>query len=69
MIPDPNKIFPREDVPDMTLVRPTITRPNIEVGEYTYFSGRDLLCGLYCVRRAVQRKEQNGRCGERIEEG
>ena len=41
MIPDPNKIFPREDVPDMTLVRPTITRPNIEVGEYTYFSGRD----------------------------
>ena len=41
MIPDPNQIFPREDVPDMTLVRPTITRPNIEVGEYTYFSGRD----------------------------
>ena len=41
MIPNPNQIFPREDVPDMTLVRPTITRPNIEVGEYTYFSGRD----------------------------
>lgn len=41
MIPDPNVVFPRPDVPDMTLVRPTITRPNIEVGEYTYFSGRD----------------------------
>ena len=41
MIPDPTVIFPREDVPDMTLVRPTITRPTIEVGEYTYFSGRD----------------------------
>lgn len=41
MIPDPNVAFPRPDVPDMTLVRPTITRPNIEVGEYTYFSGRD----------------------------
>ncbi len=41
MIPDPNAIFPRADVPDMTLIRPTITRPNIEVGEYTYFSGRD----------------------------
>ena len=41
MIPDPNDIFPRADVPDMTLIRPTITRPNIEVGEYSYFSGRD----------------------------
>ena len=41
MIPDPNAAFPRPDVPDLTLVRPTITRPNIEVGEYTYFSGRD----------------------------
>ena len=41
MIPSPNEIFPRKDVPDMTLVRPTITRSNIEVGEYTYFSGRD----------------------------
>ena len=25
MIPNPNEIFPRKDVPDMTLVRPTIT--------------------------------------------
>ena len=41
MIPDPNVAFPRPDVPDLTLVRPTITRPNIEVGDYTYFSGRD----------------------------
>lgn len=41
MIPDPNVVFPRPDAPDMTLVRPTITRSNIEVGEYTYFSGRD----------------------------
>ena len=41
MIPNPNEIFPRKDLADMTLVRPTITRPNIQVGEYTYFSGRD----------------------------
>ena len=41
MIPSPNEKFPRKDVPDMTLIRPTITRPNIEVGEYSYFSGRD----------------------------
>ena len=41
MIPNPNEIFPRKDIADMILVRPTITRPNIQVGEYTYFSGRD----------------------------
>ena len=41
MIPNPNEPFPRKDLEDMTLVRPTITRPNIEVGDYTYFSGRD----------------------------
>ena len=41
MIPNPNEIFPQKDNEDMTLVRPTITRPNIQVGEYTYFSGRD----------------------------
>ena len=41
MIPNPDNPFPREDLTELTLVRPTITRPNIEVGEYTYFSGRD----------------------------
>ena len=41
MIPNPDQVFPRPDVPDLTLIRPTITRPNIEVGEYSYFSGRD----------------------------
>ncbi|MDR1213852.1 MAG: CatB-related O-acetyltransferase [Propionibacteriaceae bacterium] len=38
--PDPNKRFP---VPgfDVTYVKPTITRPNIEVGDFTYYSGLD----------------------------
>jgi virginiamycin A acetyltransferase len=39
-IPDPSQRFP---VPgfDVTYVKPTITRPNIEVGDFTYYSGLD----------------------------
>jgi virginiamycin A acetyltransferase len=39
-VPDPNERFP---VPgfDVTYVRPSITRKNIEVGEFTYYSGLD----------------------------
>lgn len=36
--PDPNAVYPNPSVRTVCFVRPTITRPNIEVGEYTYYS-------------------------------
>ena len=39
--PDPNKIFPIDGIDTLTFVRPTITRPNISVGDFTYFGDRD----------------------------
>ncbi|GAB6393578.1 MAG: Vat family streptogramin A O-acetyltransferase [Treponematales bacterium] len=41
MIPDPNEKHPILSAPQVTHVRPAITRPNIIVGDYTYFSDRD----------------------------
>ena len=43
-LPDPNAVFPvpGEDgngIFDVTYVKPTITRPNILVGDFTYYSG------------------------------
>ena len=35
--PDPNAIHPNENVPSICYIRNTITRPNILVGEYTYY--------------------------------
>lgn len=39
--PDPKMIFPIAGCNTVTNVKPTITRPNIIVGEYTYFSDVD----------------------------
>ena len=39
--PDPNKIFPIDGLQSLTQVKPTLTNPNIIVGEYTYFSDVD----------------------------
>ena len=36
--PNPNKVFPVPGFKTVTYVKPTITNPNIEVGEFTYFS-------------------------------
>ena len=41
MTPDPNKIFPIDGLQSLTQVKPTLTNPNIIVGEYTYFSDVD----------------------------
>jgi virginiamycin A acetyltransferase len=41
VIPDPNLIHPVPTAERMTHVKPTVTRPNILVGEYTYFSDVD----------------------------
>lgn len=40
-IPNPNQVFPIRGIESLTYVRPTLTRPNIEVGEFTYFSDKD----------------------------
>ena len=39
--PNPNVIFPVPNCKTVTYVKPTITNPNIIVGEFTYFSDTD----------------------------
>ncbi len=39
--PDPNKIFPVPNCNTVTYVKPTVTNPNIIVGDFTYFSDTD----------------------------
>ncbi len=41
MIPDPDKIFPIPNFDSLTYIKPTITRPNIIVGDFSYYSGRN----------------------------
>ena len=41
ILPDPDRVFPIPGNENLTLVKPTITRPNILVGDFTYFSGVD----------------------------
>ena len=40
-MPDPNKIFPVPGCDTVTYVRPTVTNPNIIVGDFTYFADAD----------------------------
>ena len=35
--PDPNKIYPNEDIKQVVFIKNVITRPNIIVGDYTYY--------------------------------
>lgn len=39
--PNPNVIFPTRNPSNVTYVKPTVSRPNIVVGEFTYFSDVD----------------------------
>lgn len=39
--PDPNVVFPVKGFNNVTYVKPTITKPNIIVGNFTYFSDID----------------------------
>ncbi|MDE6868022.1 MAG: CatB-related O-acetyltransferase [Clostridia bacterium] len=41
VIPDPQKIFPVRGCDTVTYVKPTISNPNIIVGDFTYFSDKD----------------------------
>ena len=36
--PDPNVLFPANELKTVTYIKPTITKPNIIVGNFTYFS-------------------------------
>ena len=38
---DPEKIFPLPGLNTVTYIKPTITRANIIVGDFSYYSGRD----------------------------
>ena len=40
LLPNPNTTHPVPGFP-VTYVKPTITRPNIIVGDFTYYSGED----------------------------
>lgn len=39
--PDPEAIFPLRGWNDLTYIKPTITRKNIIVGDFSYYSGRN----------------------------
>lgn len=39
--PDPNAVFPNENIKSVCFIKNTITRPNIIVGDYTYYSDPD----------------------------
>ena len=39
--PDPNRVFPNEQIKSICFIKNVITRPNIIVGEYTYYSDAD----------------------------
>lgn len=41
MKPNPNDIFPVANCKSVTYIKPTITNPNIIVGDFTYFSDMD----------------------------
>lgn len=39
--PDPNEAFPNEKIPSLCYIKNVITRPNIIVGDYTYYDDAD----------------------------
>lgn len=41
IFPDPDKIYPVPGFDSVTYIKPTITNPNIIVGDFSYFSGVD----------------------------
>lgn len=36
--PDPNEIYPNENIKSVCFIKPTVSRPNIIVGDYSYYS-------------------------------
>ena len=39
--PDPNAVYPNENIKSVCFIKNVITRPNIIVGDYTYYSDPD----------------------------
>ena len=39
--PDPNSVYPNENIKQICYIKNVITRPNIEVGDYTYYDDLD----------------------------
>lgn len=35
--PDPNQIFPNKNIRSLCFIKNVVTRPNIEIGDYTYY--------------------------------
>ena len=48
--PDPNSIYPNEKIKSVCYIKNVITRPNIIVGDYTYY---DDINGRYGLRSAL----------------
>lgn len=38
--PNPNAVHPNENIPSVCYIKNVITRPNIQVGDYTYSTMR-----------------------------
>lgn len=36
--PNPNAVHPNENIPSVCYIKNVITRPNIQVGDYTYYN-------------------------------
>ena len=49
--PDPNKIHPNENIQLIVYIKNVITRPNIIVGEYSYYD--DVNGAERCERRGA----------------
>ena len=39
--PDPNQLFPNKNIPSVCFIKNAVTRPNIIVGDYTYYDDCD----------------------------
>ena len=39
--PDKNKAIPNENVPSVCFIKNVVTRPNIEIGDYTYYDDKN----------------------------
>ena len=39
--PNPNKLYPNENIKQVVYIKNVITRPNIVIGDYTYYDDVD----------------------------
>lgn len=39
--PDPNKLYPNENIKQVCYIKNVVTNPNIIVGDYTYYDDAD----------------------------